>query len=227
MDKHKVSWDDIEELDDMYITYFLYKEGKSMEAIEKIRNYSREKVEKDIIEAKIKIHALNSNKQNKDKSTLDILLELSKDERLEYIHTLTSVGKKELVDEIKDNYKNVKNPEDKMLLIWIIGELKEGDLISIMSKDILHRNGNVRRMVCSALGKMEDSSTKNILHRALKDEKPQVKQYAAKALKNIGDESTIHILKGLISNGNEKKYVKRTCIDTIKSIENKVVDNII
>ncbi len=219
MDKQKVSWDDIEKLDDMYITYFLYKEGKSMEAIERIRNYSREKIEKDIIEAKIQIHSLNSNKQNKDKSTLNRLLELSKDERLEYIHDLNSLGKTKLVDEIKNTYKSVNNPEDKMLLIWIIGELRERELINTISKDILNRNGNVRRMVCSALGKMEDSSTKNILHRALKDEKPQVKQYAVKALKNIGDESTIDILKKLIENNNEKKYVKRACIDTIKSIE--------
>lgn len=222
MYEQKISWDHIEELNDIEITYLLYREGKSIEAIEKIRNYSREKVEKHIIEAKIEIHSIDHDEEKKKKTTLDRLLELSKEERLEKIESLSLQERKELINEIKRSYKIVKNSDDKMILIWIVGEMKEEKLIDTISKDILHRNGNIRRMVCSALGKIGDCRTKNILHRAIYDKKPQVRQYAVKALKDIGDESTISLLNGLIVQANEKKYVKNTCIDTIKSIKDRI-----
>jgi len=218
MDARHKSWDNIDELEDAFITFLLYKEGKSIDAIAKIRNISRENIERHIIEAKIKIHSNSLNKEA-NRSRIDKLLELSKEDRIEFIKKLSFEEKEGLTKEIRDYYDRINNHDDKMVLIWIVGELKKPDLINIISKDILHRNGNIRRMVCSAIGKIRDSKGKSILHRALRDKKPQVRQYAAKALKYIGDENTIELLKEIIQDRREKEYVKRTCLETLRGLE--------
>lgn len=219
MDNHKISWENVKEIDDCIITYLLYREGKGIEVISRIRNISIEKVEKDIIDAKIKVRTL-SLKRNK-KSLLDRMLEYSKNERLEFIKKQPPEDVEELVLEIKGKYRDIKNPEDKASLIWLIGELKDERLLSLLTRDILHHNGNVRRMICSALGKIGKESAVPILHKALYDNKPQVRQYAAKALKTIGNDSSLELLNQLLKNGNEKDYVKRAFKEAVESIKLK------
>ncbi|WIF94342.1 HEAT repeat domain-containing protein [Caminicella sporogenes] len=218
MDNKKISWEEIVKLDDCLITYFLYREGKSIKAISKIRNIHKEIVEKDIVEAKIKLRMLRMSNKGKKKSLLDKMLEVSKEERLRFINEeLDEI--ENLKKEIKLRYKDFTNPDDKMILIWIIGELKDKELINIIAKDIINKNGNIRRMVCSALGKIGDKKAVPFLNKALKDKKPQVRQYAAKALKNIGNENTVKMLIQIINNKAEKKYVKKACIEALKSIK--------
>lgn len=222
MDLKSISWDNIEKLQDEMITFLLYKEGKSINCICRIRNISRETIEKHIIEAKIKIRSIKHKEKHIKKSLLDTMLELSKKERLKFINEAPAEKIKYLVEEIKDRYRNLKNPDDKVIAIWIIGELKNNELISLLIKDIIHYNGNVRRMVCSALGKINDKRAKAALHKALGDKKPQVRQYAAKALKNIGDKESIKVLSRIINDKYEKKYVINACEDATKAIEGRL-----
>lgn len=217
----KISWDDVEKYDDCIITYLLYKEGKSIDIISRIRNISKEKVEKDIIDAKIKLRAIQSG-QNK-KSLLDRILELSKKERLRFINKEPSERVEMLIKEIRERYGYIKNPEDKASLIWLVGELKDSSLVGLLAKDILHKNGNVRRMVCSALGKIGNERAIPILHKALKDDKPQVRQYAAKALREIGNKDSIALLNQIIKKSYEKDYVKRACLEAVKNINLRLI----
>lgn len=217
----KISWDNVEKFDDCIITYILYKEGKTIETISRIRNISKEKVEKDIIDSKIKVRAIQSG--NNKKSLLDRILELPKEGRLRFIEKEPSEKVEKLISEVKKEYGYIKNPEDKAALIWLIGELKDIGLIGLLSKDILHNNGNVRRMVCSALGKIGSEKALPVLHKALNDDKPQVRQYAAKALKDIGNETSLHILNQIIKKKYEKDYVKRACLQSIERINMRLI----
>lgn len=217
MGNFKISWDNVDKIDDCIITYLLYKEGKGMELISKIRNIPMEKVEKDIINAKIKLRKIKP--KNNHKSLLDSILELTKEERLKFINDESRDRLEVLVKEIGIKYSSIKNPEDKATLIWLIGELKDLRLLSLLTKDILHNNGNVRRMVCSALGKMGDEKAVPILHKALYDRKPQVRQYSAKALKKIGNETSVKLLNQLLEGDDQKDYVKRAYLEAIGSIE--------
>ncbi|SHK05814.1 HEAT repeat domain-containing protein [Paramaledivibacter caminithermalis] len=221
MGTSKKIWDNIERVDDCIITYMLYKEGKPIEIISKIRNISKERVEKDIIDAKIKLRTIKVNHHKK--SLLDNILELSKDERFKFINEESQEKLEELTKEIKMKYRDIKNQEDKATLIWLIGELRDTSLLSLLSKDALNNNGNIRRMVCSALGKIGSQKALPILHRALRDNKPQVRQYAAKALKDIGNKSSLHILNEIIDRSNEKDYVKRACLKSIESINMRLI----
>lgn len=221
MNDKKFSWEKIIKLDDCLITYFLFKEGKTMEIISKIRNIPKEKVENDIIEAKIKLRALKKSKR-REKSLLDKMLEMSKEERLKFINDKSDEVIENLKNEVKTRYRDFVNPDDKVILIWIIGELRDKNLIDTIAKDIINNNGNIRRMVCSALGKIGDYKSIPFLHKALKDKKPQVRQYAAKALRNIGNEETIKLLNQMINSKTEKRYVKVACIEAIKNIENRI-----
>ena len=49
----KKIWDNINKMEDYFITYLLYKEGKSIEAISIIRGKTKVEVEKEIIKSKI------------------------------------------------------------------------------------------------------------------------------------------------------------------------------
>jgi len=217
MGDFKISWENLEESDDCIITYLLYREGKDIGLISKIRNISDEKVEKDIIDAKIRLREIKSG--YKRKSLLDRILELSKEARLEFIKKETPEKIEILKHEIKKKYGDIKNPEDKASLIWLIGELKDASLLGLLTKDILHNNGNVRRMVCSALGKIGDEKAVPILHKALYDRRPQVRQYAAKALKNLGNEISIELLEQLLQRDTQKDYVKRAYLEALESIK--------
>ncbi|SKC70523.1 HEAT repeat domain-containing protein [Maledivibacter halophilus] len=216
----KISWNNVDKYDDCIITYLLYKEGKTIEVISKIRNCPEEKIEKDIIEAKIKLRSIKLAKN--EKKLLDRILELSKEERLKFMKKSSDEKINMLIEEVKKSYKCIQNPEDKASLIWLVGELKEDSLIGLIGKDILHKNGNVRRMVCSALGKIGNEEAISILHKALGDHKPQVRQYAAKALKDIGNENSLKILNEIVNKSFEKDYVKRACLETIKNINIKL-----
>jgi vesicle coat complex subunit len=212
----KISWDDAQKFDDCIITYMLYREGKTIEIIGRIRNISREKVEKDIIDAKIKLRTIQSDKN--EKGLLDKVLELTKEERLRCIQEKPREELENFMEQIRKEYGSIKNPEDKAALIWLIGEIKDVSLIGLLSKDILHNNGNVRRMVCSALGKIGSEKALPILHKALSDDKPQVRQYAAKALRHIGNKASLHMLNEAIKKNHEKDYVKRAYLQSIENI---------
>lgn len=209
-------WDNIHEMEDYFITYLLYSEGKSVDAISIIRGKSKEKVEREIIKGKI---ALSNNSDSIDK--LVSIISLPKNERINHIKSLTSIEKTELEDEIYKRYINFKNPEDRIILIWLIGELESKKLLPFLKMELKSNNVNYRRLACSALGKIKDVNTKEWLEAMVSDKNPQVRQYAIKALSHIGDESTIEKLKYIVIN-DSKEYIRRNALESIELIKNRI-----
>ncbi len=209
----KSIWNNIKNLEDHYITYLLYREGKSVDTISVIRRMDRKQVEKHIIKSKMELNT----KKEKEKDYLVDLISLPKSERISRLQNMTGKEKEFLSREIYERYISFKNYEDRMILIWFIGELKNEKLLPILRMELSRNNGNLRRLSCSALGKINNKNTKEWLEKALGDNNAQVRQYAAKSLSNIGDEKSIVLLKRLLN--DEKEYVRRSAKSSIESIE--------
>ncbi|MCG4586962.1 HEAT repeat domain-containing protein, partial [Anaerosalibacter bizertensis] len=129
--------------------------------------------------------------------------------------------KNKLSDEIYNRYIKFKNQEDRIILIWLIGELNEERFLPFLRMELRSKNVNYRRLACSALGKMGNKGAKPWLEATLKDENPQVRQYAVKALSEIGDSHTLELLREVVLT-DEKEYVKRAAKQSIKEIKNKL-----
>ncbi|WDC83649.1 HEAT repeat domain-containing protein [Caloramator sp. mosi_1] len=56
-------------------------------------------------------------------------------------------------------------------------------------------DGNIKRICCSSLGKIEAKESEDALISVLTDKRPQVKQYAIKALGKIKSKSQSNIYK--------------------------------
>ena len=74
-----ISWDNIDQLEDHFITYLLYKESKTVSQISKIRNISTTEVNDQLIKAKLEIKAMLKDELESSKDVLDRFLELNKD----------------------------------------------------------------------------------------------------------------------------------------------------
>lgn len=202
-------WNEIDNMESFQISYLLYLEGKSIDIISKIRNLPYKEVEKHIIEAKIKYQ----KKKKQDK--LIKIISMSKSKRIEYLKTLTNEDERDLVEQIYKRYIKFKNTEDRMILIWLIGELKDEKLVPFLLMELKSKNVNYRRLSVSALGKMAKSEYKNIFEEFFFDDNPQVRQYAIKSTRNIGDMHTIKLLEKILNDKNEKDYVIRAAKDVI------------
>ena len=212
-------WKDISKIEDYFITYLLYKEGKPIESIALIRRMSKQEVEKDIIKSKIFLSKDLKKEIREDK--LVKIISLPKKDRILYLKDITEEEKNKLSDEIYNRYIKFKNPEDRMILIWLIGELNEERFLPFLRMELRSKNVNYRRLACSALGKMGNKGAKPWLEATLKDENPQVRQYAVKALSGIGDSHTLELLREVVLT-DEKEYVKRAAKQSIKEIKNKL-----
>lgn len=206
-------WETIDKMESFQISYLLYLEGKSIKIISKIRNLPYNEVEKHIIEAKIKY------KRQKNDDELIKIISMQKGKRLEYINTLLKEEKEKLAGEIYKRYIKFKNPEDRMILIWLIGELKNERLIPFLLMELKSKNVNYRRLSISALGKIKSKDYKEVLEKFFYDDNAQVRQYAIKSIKEIGDQSSVNKLKLILSDNNEKEYVKRAAIEVIKILK--------
>ncbi|KGG81154.1 hypothetical protein Y919_01850 [Caloranaerobacter azorensis H53214] len=219
MKKNELTWNNIKKLEDYQITYLLYLEGKSIEEISIIRRMSKEQVQRHILECKIEL-----SRNTSEEDLLIKIISLNKRDRLEYLSIINESEREMLSMEIYKRYIKFKNPEDRMILIWLIGELRDKRLLPFIRMEIRSKYVNLRRLCCSALGKIKDEKTKEWLEEALEDVNPQVRQYAAKALKHIGDLNTINKLKKIVNDKKEKDYVKKAAYDSLISIEMKLVD---
>lgn len=217
MKLNTLGWQDLGEKDEHLITYLLYKEGKNVELIAKIRRLSIEEVNHHLIRAKWE--SLSGDK--KEKTMLERMIELDKAERKCILVAMTNSEKRALAGEIYKKYFEIKHSEDKMLVIWLIGELRLRELLGLVHEDMDHPHGNVRRLACSAIGKIGDESSLDYLHKALADTKPQVRQYAAKALGCLGNRKTVQKIRHLLYNPNERDYVRRAFEEAIGKIEMK------
>jgi HEAT repeat protein len=215
----EINWDNINNLEDHFITYLLYREGKDVGKISKIRNISPEAVNDDLIKAKLEIKlSVKDIEENKD--IIDKLLELDKNSRLVYIE---SFDEKQLLNFKKKLYKRIlveKNAEDLMILVWTIGELKDEKFLKLLHSIASHRHSDVRRMAYSAMRKISSTESLPYLHKGLYDSNPQSRQYCAKALGKLGNKYTLDLLKDILrKNKNEKGYVINAIKESIKEIE--------
>ena len=63
-----ISWNNIDNLDDYFITYLLYTESKTVSQISKIRNISVTEVNDHLIRAKLDIKSVNKAKVESSKT---------------------------------------------------------------------------------------------------------------------------------------------------------------
>ena len=208
-------WNNIDEYSQEEITYFLYIEGKGIDALCKIRNLDKITVKRQILEGKIKygILAKSSNVSELFKA----LSSSGKQDRSETLNYIKDDLKKDLIKFIKENYAEMY-PKDKQFAVWILGEIGDKEGLKVLTKASVHKFVNIRRMAVSAIGKIGDLSGENALVRALEDENSQVVSYAIKALKRIKSlKGQNKILK--IKNTTKKDYLKRVAGEYLDSIE--------
>lgn len=209
------NWDHIESYDDSEISYFLFLEGKSIDVISKIRNISREAVQKHIIDGKIKYRFLA-----KSKNSEELLISISKagksDKQL-LLNNLDEKNLEALIEYIKNNYVEM-HAKDKETAIWLVGELKDITCKDILIRASVHKLVNVRRMAVSAMGKINNKIFENALKRALEDENPQVIAYALKSLIKMENSVARDKVKKLLAISN-KEYIKKLCEEYLNMAE--------
>jgi hypothetical protein len=185
------------------ITYFLFLEGKTMEAICKIRSLDNTIVQKHIIEGKIKYGFLV--KSNDPYELFKSISRAGKEDKINFLNSLGEDNKNKLTGLIKTSYGEMF-PSDKEAAVWILGELKELSCLDIIIKASVNKSVNIRRMAVSAMGKMADNRAEFALIRALGDDNPQVISYAIKSLGIIKSEKAITTIKHIYDN-TDKKYI--------------------
>ena len=217
-----ISWDNIDKLEDHYITYLLYK-SRTVSQISKIRNLSTSQVNDQLIKAKLEIKSMLKDKVELSKDVIDKFLVLNKNDRLKF---MDSLNEERMLDFKRKLYKRIiteKNAEDLMILIWATGELKDDRFLALLHPLTSHRHSDVRRITYSALRKIESPSSREYLQRGLYDSNPQTRQYCAKALAKIGNKNSLKMLKQLRNKKNfEKEYVLRAYEEAISILEEDI-----
>lgn len=218
-----IGWENIDDLEDYFITYLLYKKSLTVPQISRIRNKSIEDTNDDLIKAKLSIRKYNRASQSKQKDTMELFLSLSKEERLIFLNQL---DEKELVEFKRKIYRailSLENVDDLMVLVWAVGELKDSRFLNVIYPLTERSHSNLRRISYSAIGKIGSSESSHILELGLLDSNPQVRQYCARYLGNIGSKDSIRILENLVKNkaGFEKEYVIRACEKSIEMLYSK------
>ena len=198
-----IDWLCISKYSDEEISYFLFLEGKTTEAICKIRNLENAIVQKHIIDGKIKYRFLVHSNDIDD--VFKSIAKAGKEDKIFFLNSMSEENKEKLVAVIKTNYVEM-HPKDKEVAVWILGELKEKSSLNILIKASVYKYINVRRMAVSAMGKIGDVRAEGALIRALKDDNPQVISYAIKSLGKIKSEKAIVKIKSIYKN-TDKKYI--------------------
>ncbi|MBN9648437.1 MULTISPECIES: HEAT repeat domain-containing protein [Terrisporobacter] len=217
-----INWSNMDQLEDHFITYLLYKESKTVPQISKIRNISEIEVKDQLIKAKLEIKSMSKNKIESSKDILDKYLELDKSERLDFIEEL-GLDEDRMLKFKRELYKRIrleKNAEDLIILIWTTGELKEEKYLDLLHSLTMHRHSDVRRITYSAIRKIQSPKSRSCLEKGLYDSNPQTRQYCAKALSVVGNNNSLQILKKLLLKSNhEKEYVLRAYEEAIIALE--------
>lgn len=209
-----VKWNEIHDYTDEDITYFLFLEGKSIEALCKIRNVSKETIQKHILDGKIKYGILA--KSNDEEELFEVISMSGKQDKIEALKYLDDLNKNRLIQFIRDNYSDMKT-KDKENAVWILGEIGNKGVLDILIKASVHNHVNVRRMAVSAVGKIGDKNMEIVATRALEDQNPQVVMYAIKALIKIKSENAMSKIKEVYKN-TEKDYIKRTAEEYFEEV---------
>ncbi|MEG0370878.1 MAG: HEAT repeat domain-containing protein [Clostridium sp.] len=207
-------WEDIELLTTEEISYLLFLEGKDIKSISKIRDLSKIEVEKHIIHLKIKYKIYKNGRDSK--SILDSLMNCPKDERLMII---SKIPKDEILLLEKYIISNIFSSNQKQcaFYIWFLGEIKSQIGIDIIITFLRCKDSAIKRMCCSAMGKIGNIRAEDALIETLKENRSQIKEYAVKALGNIKSKKSVPNLIE-ISKSNEKEYIKLAANRALENI---------
>lgn len=208
-------WKELDKLTDEDITYFLSLEGKTVEAICRIRKMDREEVQRHIIEGKVKYRFLVKSK-NEEQLFLT-LCSAGKQDKLSVLQSIDNDNKEKLIAYIRKQYADMSS-KYKETAIWIIGELKAVSALDILNKATVHKHVNIRRMAVSAMGKLGEKASEIPLIRAIDDENPQVAMYAIKSLTKIKSNKAYDKVKQIYMNST-KEYLKKAAEEYMNSIE--------
>lgn len=211
----KIDWNKAEEYANEDISYFLFLEGKSIEAICKIRNLDKVVVQEHLIKGKIKYRFLVKSKDEKE--LFNIIQNVGKLDKINLLNSIDEANQKALLCFIRNNYTDMHS-KDKECAVWIIGELKDKEYSDILLKALVHKHVNIRRMAVSAMGKMEYTAFEGPLIRTLDDENPQVVQYAIKALAKLKSKNALKKVEN-IYNLSDKPYIQKTAKEFIDLFE--------
>lgn len=211
----KFDWNNINDLNDEDISYFLFLEGKNLKTISSIRNIELNEVQKHIIKGKIKYRFLANCNSIKD--FFDTIYNENKHNKLAALNALDENKIEELIYYIRNNYVDF-NIKEKEAAVWMIGELKEVSCLNILLKASVSKYVHVKRLAVSAMGKLGDLKAENALIRALDDNNPQVVTYAINSLEKIHSKSAGEKIK-IISINADKDYVKRAAERYLESVD--------
>lgn len=211
----KYNWDFIENYSEEEITYFLTLEGKSIEAISKIRNIDKATVQKHIINCKIKYRFLA--KSTNIEELFKALIKAGKSERVYVMNSLDKVNRAKLIDFTKRNYIDLPL-KDKESAIWIIGELRAEEGLDLLIKATVNNHVNIRRLSVSALGKIANEKGEMALIRALNDSNSQVVSYAIKSLQKLKSKKASERIKEILKI-SDKPYVQKACEEYLSNID--------
>ena len=205
-----ISWDNIDKLEDHYITYLLYKESRTVSQISKIRNLSTSQVNDQLIKAKLEIKSMLKDKVELSKDVIDKFLVLNKNDRLKF---MDSLNEERMLDFKRKLYKRIiteKNAEDLMILIWATGELKDDRFLALLHPLTSHRHSDVRRITYSALRKIEYAAEIGLEHHLGMTCDP-------------ANKNSLKMLKQLRNKKNfEKEYVLRAYEEAISILEEDI-----
>ncbi|MGB5822536.1 MAG: HEAT repeat domain-containing protein [Proteocatella sp.] len=185
-------------------SYNLYLKGKNISEISEMLKIEENLVQQHIINAKLShSFSLNTNTNAKvnTSNVLEQFLVLDKNDRIAKLESLAPKSKALLIVELgKFLGEDARNAEDYMLVIWIIGELGIRDYNDYLKKLSFSYNGNIKRMVFSAMGKIYDEAFVPYLKQGCKDPKPQVRSYAIKAFAKYNTDDKLEFLRKVYKN---------------------------
>jgi HEAT repeat protein len=199
-----VDWSRTAEFTDEGISYYLYLEGKSADAVSKIRNINKETVQSHILNGKIKYGIIAKCRSIDELFTT--ILNSSKSDKMGVLNYLENYLENELVKYIVDGYADML-PKEKKTAVWILGELKHKEGYHILIKASVHKHVNIRRMSVSAMGKISDKFFETALMKALDDINPQVILYSIKSLSKMESTRASGKIKNIHEN-TDKEYLK-------------------
>ena len=87
-----IGWDNVDDLEDYFITYLLYRDSLTVPQIARIRNLSQDEVNLQLITAKTEIR--KSKQESKKDNECEIIVDyltLTKEERLEFLDNLSNL----------------------------------------------------------------------------------------------------------------------------------------
>lgn len=213
-------WSNIENLEAHQISYLLYREGKTVSQIARIRNLSEAEVQVHLLQSK-KIEIKNKSlvvKDNQDSMVMTAAyLACSKKEREHYLENLSGEELQEFKFRMKNDLDKLSHIDDLIVVMWTVGEIKIHSLYGSLKYFSKHPHGNMRRVCLSSMGKTGDREFLPYVLQGFRDIKPQVRQYAVIAFGKLALEEEIYMLDVLRNNPKELPYVLRT-IDKVSEM---------